>query len=470
MSAALQTVESTNRDLAVVPPISVPLAPLTVSKSEVPPAREVPTAVSADLLRGAPTLVRLFNLFLVAGVGLTVLWAAYASLDEVTIGQGRVVPATKIQLVQHLEGGIVEAINIQEGAIVEKGQPLVQIDATGAGSDLQERTEKLMGLEVHRARLKAEVDGSEPAFPAEVDKARPDLVAQERAHLAANRLQLTSALSGEDQKIEQRQQEIVENSAKIASLKDGLVPVEQEREITAQMVKQGVAPKLDLIRLDGRLSDLKGGLEAAVLAAPRLDSALAEARNARKQHEQQALSDTLKELSQTEVDIAALGQSIKGQADKVARMDVRAPMRGIVKRLLVGTIGQVVKPGADIVEIVPLDDTLLVEAKITPKDIAFVSAGQIATVKFTAYDYALYGTLKGKLERIGADAIVSEKGDSYYTVLVRTDKAYLEKDGKRLPIIPGMIAEVDLVTGNRTVLQYLMKPMTKMRFEALRER
>jgi membrane fusion protein, adhesin transport system len=445
-------------------------SPILAAPSQVAFARESPSAISADLLVGAPWLLRGFAVLIALSFAAFVTWAALTSLDEITVGQGRVIPAKKIQVVQNLEGGIVEAIAIEEGAIVEKGALLVRINATGFDSNLKETGEKVLGLELRRSRLLAEIHGGEPEFGVKNSAARPDLIASEHAQLVAKRLSLASKLAALDQRISQRDQEIRENDAKITSLAEGLALAEEEQALTAAMVTQGVAPRVELIRLNSRLSELRGGLEAAQLAAPRLVAALAEARSERAQEDASARAETLKDLGLIETELGALRQSMQGSADKVARTEVRSPARGIVKQLSVTTIGQVVKPGADIVEIVPLDDTLLIEAKITPRDIAFVRPGQEAVVKISAYDYAIYGTLGGTLERIGADAIVTEKGESYYLVKVRTDRAFLEKDGHKLPIIPGMIAEVDLLTGNRTIMQYLLKPMTRMRYEALRER
>jgi len=236
------------------------------------------------------------------------------------------------------------------------------------------------------------------------------------------------------------------------------------------LVSHGAAAKVDVMHLKAKISELSGSVEGSKLAVPRLRAAIAEAESERSQHSANFRAEALKELNQIDVEIATRAEGIKSEADKVARTDLRAPVRGLVQSLHVSTIGQVVKPGQDIVEIVPVDDTLLIEARVATRDVAFLKPDQEANVKISAYEYAMYGTLKGRLERISPDAVSTEKGESYYVILLRTDRAYLEKDGRHLPIIPGMAAEVDMLTGQHTVLQYLIRPFTRLRSEALRER
>lgn len=435
-----------------------------------PRAADAPSAVSADLMSGAPRLLILSNLCLASLVAAFVLWAAFARLEEVTVGHGRVIPAAKIQLVQSLEGGIVKSMHVREGQIVEKGELLLQIDPTAFGSTLSETAEKVAGLRHEKARLMAEAGNGDLEARAVEGEPRADLLAQQQSALEASRLELQSRLSTIEQRIGQRRQEVIETEARARSLERSLELARSELALTRPLVAEGAAAKVELIRLESRVAELEGDLEAAKLAVPRLEGAIAEAESELTQSKTAYRADALKRLSEVEVQLATLLQSLKGDADRVARTDMRSPVKGIVQRLHVTTERQVVKPGESIVEIVPLDGTLLVEAQIATRDIAFVRPGQDAVVKITAYDYGIYGSLKGKVERISADAILNDKGDSYYLIEVRTDRASLEKDGRSLPIIPGMVADVDLLTGERTVAQYLMKPLTRLRSESLRER
>lgn len=434
------------------------------------PQRDFPTAISADMMSGAGRLVHVTTGVLCAFATLFVVWASFAVIEEVTIGQGKVIPASKIQIVQNLEGGIVKHIAIREGDIVERGALLVQIDPTGLGSDLDEKREKIMGLTALYARLKSEADGAELIFPPEIVARRPDLVRQQLQHHESRRREIGGTLDVLDRQADQKRQEIAETRAKIRSVAASLALANEELQLTEPLVKQGAAARVDVLRLQTRIAELTGQFESFTLAIPRLEQAIAEARSQRQQKEMSFRSETLKDLNEVDVQRAGLTQSARGQADKVARTDVRAPGRGVIKTLNVTTVGQVLRPGQEIVEIVPLDDTLLVEARLAPKDVAFLRPGQDAVVKISAYDYTLYGSLAGRLERIGADAVTPEKGESFYVIGVRTDKAHLEKDGRILPIIPGMIAEVDILSGKKTIMQYLIKPITRMRHEALRER
>jgi adhesin transport system membrane fusion protein len=443
---------------------------LSPATTTAPRSIGTPSSVSAELLSGAPRLLHLSTLTLVALVAAFFVWAAFARLEQVTIGQGKVVPASKTQLVQSLEGGIVKAIHASEGMLVEKGDLLLQIDPTGFGSDLDQVREKLIGLGAKRARLLAEANGTALAFPPELQAAHPDITARQRAEYEARRAEHMHTLSAIDERALQRRQEVIENEAKAATLEQSLELARTELELTEPLVAKGAAAKVEVIRLKSRVAEIEGSLAAARLAIPRLKSAIAEAEMDRQQQATAFRTAALKDLNEIDIELAALGQAVKADADKVARTDLRAPARGIVQRLHVTTLGQVVKPGQDIVEIVPIDDTLLVEAKVATRDVAFLTPGQDAVVKITAYEFGIYGSLKGRLERISADAITTDKGDSYYSIEIRTDLAYLEKDGRRLPIIPGMVAEVDIVTGAKSVLHYLINPLTRLRAQAMRER
>jgi adhesin transport system membrane fusion protein len=421
-------------------------------------------------LSSAPFWMHASTAALALTVASSVAWAALARVDEVTRGDGRVIPASRIQQVQNLEGGIVRRIATREGAIVKEGDLLVQIDATGFGSSLEERREKLNGLRAVLARLQSSAEGRPLEMPEDILRNRPDLAREQVAMHENRRREIEAALAGLDLQVGQRRQEIEEVRARIANLKRGVEIAREERDLTGPLVERGAAARIELIRLDARLNELQGGLDGAELALPRLQQALSEAQNRRAEREMAVQAEMRSQLTETRVQIAALEQSIKGDSDRVDRTEVRAPVSGVVKTLHVSTIGQVVKPGVDIVEIVPSGDTLLIEARVRPQDIAHLRPGLDAVVRVTAYDYATYGVLRGKLEHIGADTVQTERGETFYAVRVRTDRATLTRDGNDFPIMPGMVANVDILTGSKTVLTYLLKPLTRLQSEALRER
>jgi membrane fusion protein, adhesin transport system len=424
----------------------------------------------ADTLANPSRMMRLMSLALAATVLCALAWAALAEVEEMTRGEGKVIPASRVQLVQNLEGGIVRRIATREGAMVRENDVILQIDSTGFGSSMEERREKMLGLQAVVARLTAQAEGKPLTFPDEVAQQRPQLV-HEQSQLYQHRVsEIAAALSGLDLQVAQRRQEIAEIKAKIANLARALEIAREEHALTEPLVQRGAAARIELIRLDARINETAGQLEGARLALPRIESALAESQSRRREKELNERAELRGQLSEARVQLASLEQTLKADIDRVDRTEVRAPVTGLVKTLHVTTLGQVVKPGMDIVEIIPTDDSLLIETRIRPQDIAFLRPELDAVVRLTAYDYTLYGSLKAKVEHIGADTVTNEKGETFYMVRARTDRATLEKDGRQLPIIPGMVANVDILTGKKTVLAYLARPLTRMRSEALRER
>ena len=430
----------------------------------------VPSAISADLLRPSDGKVSALLLGLVALVGAFVLWAALAVVDETTRGEGRVIPATKIQVVQNLEGGIVRELRVREGMRVKAGDVLLRIDPTRADSSLGETRERILGFRVLIQRLEAEVERRPLKISDELRRLAPALVKRQEQSYEARMGELKAALDTLSLQAQQKAQEIVELEAKVLSQKKALEIAQREIKILRPLYKQGAISHTDILAAERRLNEAEGLLDAAQLALPRIRAQKREMEERRAEKQAAHRSDVLKQLTDARVQIAALEEQNRGAADTVARTTVRAPASGIVKTVHVTTIGQIVKPGSDIVEIVPSNDTLLIEARIRPSDIAFLRPGQPATVKLTAYDFALYGGLDGRLEQIGADSISNERGETYYLIRVRTVSSRLRHGGADLPIIPGMVAQVDIKTGRKTVLAYLTKPLTRMRQDALRER
>jgi membrane fusion protein, adhesin transport system len=452
--------------------MNTPAVIAAAPEAVLPKARALglPSAVSADLIVPPSRLFAINVLALCALLVAFVVWAWFAVMNEFAIGQGRVIPARKVQVVQNLEGGIVRAIAVREGQHVRQGDVLLSIDPTGPGAQLGEAKEKIAGLSALMARLDAELKGTTPFFPADVAARRPDLIANELALFESRRREIESALSGLDLQIRQREQEVVETKSKITNLGNGLSIARRELSLIRPLLASGAASRIEGLRAESRVNETEGLLSAAELALPRIEAALAEAKDKRVEKSQTYRADALAKLSQADTEITGLNQAIRSNEDRIRRTDMKAPVNGVVKTVHVTTIGQVVQPGLSAVEIIPVDETLLVEAQVKPQDIAFLRPGLDAIVKLSAYDFTIYGGLTAKLEHIGADSITNDKGETYYMIKVRTDANALLHQGKELPIIPGMVADVEVKTGQKTVMQYLLKPVTRMRQQALRER
>lgn len=405
--------------------------------------------------------------FFVGGV----YWASQAEIDETTRGFGQIIPSSQIQIVQNLEGGIISEILVTAGQQVAADEVLMRLDATQFSSKYREDRAKYFGLLAVTERLKAELDGRRPQFNPELMRVAPQVVATEEALLASRQNELRSSISSFQEQATQRRQELAEIQSKMNQLQEGVALAAEELRIVKPLAEQGVTPKLELLKLQREIVELKGNLEMARQSIPRITSALNEVLAKTREAEAIFRSRALKELNDAQVNLNAIEETLKSGGDRVRRTEVRAPVSGTVKRILVNTVSGVVKPGMDLVEIVPLEDKLLVEAKIKPSDIAFLTPGQEAHVKITAYDYAIYGMLKGQLDHISADSIVDQEGNTYYLVRVRADSStLLGRKGEALPVISGMTAEIDVLTGKRTILEYLMKPLLRAKGRALTER
>jgi adhesin transport system membrane fusion protein len=377
------------------------------------------------------------------------IWAHFAVLDEVKRGNGRVVSSRQIQVVQSLEGGIVLDIAVQEGAIVKQGQVLMRIDDTKFSADLGEVRERRAANAARVARLEAEVQGRDkPVFSDELLRIAPQIVETERNVFAA--------------RVKKVSQDIDVLAQQETRLTDSLKLLNREVELTQNLYTQKVVPEIEMLRLQRQASEMRGQLAETQSRITNIKTAF------RSQAEE--------DLAKSRGDLAVLEETTKSAQDRVRRADLKSPVNGIINKLNVTTVGAVVQPGANLMDIVPLDDSLLVEGRIRPQDIAFIRPQQDAVVKITAYDSSVYGSLKGKVERISADTIADdkpergEKGETFYRVMVRTDKNYLGTAERPLPIIPGMVATVEVLTGEKSVLDYMIKPARMLRDEALRER
>jgi adhesin transport system membrane fusion protein len=397
-------------------------------------------------------------------------WAAVSNIDEVTRGEGKVIPSNRIQVIQNLEGGIVSEILVKEGDHVEKDQPLLRLDDIRFSSSYREAKSKYLALLAQAARLSAEANNTEITIPETVWKEDPDLAANEVALFNSRSSELVSNLSILDQQELQTRQELAELEAKKNKLARSYSLVNQELKMSAPLADEGAISEVEILRLKRSVNDLQGELEASKLAIPRLQSAHVEMVNKIKDLEISFRTKARGELNDIEAALSVTEESLRSQQDRVSRTLVRSPVRGTVKQVKVTTVGGVIQPGMDLMEIVPLEGSLLIEAHVRPADIAFLRPDQDAQVKLTAYDFAVYGGLPAKLEHISADTITDENGDSFYLIRVRTERSYIGTEDSPLKIIPGMTAVVDILTGEKTVLDYLLKPVLRARERALRER
>jgi adhesin transport system membrane fusion protein len=397
-----------------------------------------------------------------------IAWAALAHVEEVTRGDGRVISSRQLQVVQSLDGGVVTEILVREGQVVEAGQVLLKIDETRATSGVRESAAQGFALRARLARLRALAEGAPFQPPVVADDLQERRILLEERRLYESRLsELNTMLSINQQQLQQRQQELVEMRSRKSAAERTLDLGQQELAKTRPLLATGAVSEVEILRLDRDIGKSRGDSEQASAQIARVQAAIGEAQRKIQETELTFRNEARKELADVMGKLNALNEGAVALADKVEKAQVKSPLRGRVQRLLANTVGGVVQPGKDIVEIVPLDDALVLEAKVVPKDIAFIRPGQSATVKFTAYDFSIYGGLDAEVENISPDTIVDERGNAFYLVRVRTKQANLSE---KLPIIPGMTAEVDILTGNKTVLSYLLKPVLKVQAYALRER
>lgn len=427
--------------------------------------------VNKALIDDAPRIVRLTIWAVIAFFTFLVLWAHFAVIDEVTKGEGKAIPSSKIQKIQNLEGGIVAQIYVHEGEIVDAGAPLIRLDDTRFKSNVGETDADRVAAELRVERLSAEVDGRPLNFTDDVRQRAPKQTADEESLYQSRRQQLGDEIGGLQQQLVQRQQELREYQSKQEQYRSSLGLLRQEIGMSEPLVAQGAVSPVEMLRLKRSEVETRGQMDSTGLAIPRAQAAINEVQRKVDETRGKFRSDALTQLNEARTNLNKAQATSKGLEDRVSRTMVTSPVRGIIKQLLVNTVGGVIQPGSDLVEVVPLDDTLLVEARIRPQDIAFLHPGQEAIVKFSAYDYTIYGGLKAKLEQIGADTIQDEdKKNTYYVITLRTDRSHLGTDEKPLLIIPGMVASVDIITGKKSVLSYLLKPIIRARAEALHER
>jgi adhesin transport system membrane fusion protein len=375
-----------------------------------------------------------------------------------------------LQVIQNLEGGIVSEILIQEGQLVEKGQVLLRIDDTRFSSSFKENKVREIELTAKAVRLRAESIGGDFVVPNDFPFGFDSLIQQEKSLFNARSRELKANVAVFSEQLQQKKQELIQAKSKRSQLASSYSLLRQERDLTAPLVRDGVVSEVEYLRLKRQVVDLSGELNNIRLSLPRIESSLDETRGMLQEVKLKFQSMARGELNETLSETARLREALTGMQDKLSRTEVTSPVKGTIKELLINTVNGVVQPGDEILNIIPWEDTLLVEAKLLPSHIAKVLKGQPAVIKVSAYDFSIYGGVDAIVSTVSPSTVLNEKGEPFYIVRLTTAKPYIEKDNKRLPLIAGMTVSVDILTGKKTVMDYLLKPILKARQSALTER
>jgi adhesin transport system membrane fusion protein len=400
-----------------------------------------------------------------------VLWASFATLDETARGEGQIIPTSEIQVIQNLEGGIVDQFFVTEGATVKKDQPIMRLRDVGANSEFGSNQARYLGLMAAIIRLQAEVEGKPTVeFTEDIKKGAPKSVVEELAAFRANQDKIGNQVRVLQEQLSQRKQEVSELTTRLRDLESVIRLSREEKSMIEPLVARGSAPKIELVQLERGIREKQTELNGVREAIPRANAAISEAQARITEMKTTRTAEAQAELAAKTAEMSAVKEMLGALEDRKDRTEIRSPVNGTIKDFKINTVGGVVKPGDPIVEIVPIDEQLLVEAKIRPSDIARLRPNMPAMVKITAYDFTIYGGLKGDVADISADTIKNEKGESFYRVKIRTFESSLKRKGETLPIIPGMIATVDIQTGHKTVMEYLLKPFVKTMQNSMNEK
>jgi len=403
---------------------------------------------------------RLIIVTVAVGFALFLLWAMLAQVDEVTAGQGKVIPSSKVQLIQAAEPATISELLVRSGQRVARGQLLARLDDTQSTSALGQIESETRSLTERAARLAGEGSGTTAAIGAD-----------EAALSAVRRQALGSRVAALRSSAEQRRREVAEANATIASLQGSLVLASKQVSMLEPLAAKNIVPQTELMTARREVIDLQGRIAAAREQAGRASAAVNEALSQASEAQFSFRQEALNERSQINQKIAVNEESLRGARGRVNKAELRSPVDGVVNDVQVTTIGGFVQAGEKIMEVVPMGDKLLVETRVTPKDIAFIKVGDKALVKVTAYDFSTYGGLDGRVVQVSADSIYDEATrEAYFNVIVETTRAYLDAGGRRLPITPGMMTDTQIITGQKSVLSYLLKPLSRAQSEALRER
>lgn len=415
-----------------------------------------------------PAILMFFSVMVL--VVLAFVWAAFSEVEQITHGEGQVVPSQEIQVLQSLEGGILSELLVQEGERVKKDQVLMRINDVQFATKEKGTEAKFLSLQARKARLEAEAGGTDFVMPADIAEKYPQIAASEQQLHASRQRELVNSYKILDDRIAKAQADLAEVGAQVNRLSENRRMLSKELEMTREMVAQRAAPKMEQMRLERELSDAAGQLNAQAERRKSLEAELQVAKTERASQKDTFRSNALKELSDVETEIAGLRQELQSIGDRVSRTELRAPVDGIVNSITVKTIGGVIEPAQKLAEIVPVADALKIIARVRPEDVAFLKSGQDVKVKITAYDSQKYGRLPGKLVRVGANSVTDKEGNIFFDIEVRTDKNHMGSAEHPLPITPGMVAQTEVIVGRRTILEYFMKPLLKARDQAFTER
>ena len=427
-------------------------------------------SLSAAIAEQTPKRMKWALYFWIVAVTLFILWASFTQIDEITRGSGKVVPSGENQIVQNLEGGIVKDILVKVGDIVEEGQPLIKIDNIKSMTQRDSTHIKELELKAKMTRLRAESEGKQFSVDYEFEKKIPELVHNERSLFLSRQKQINAKIrSLEDQK-RQKEYSLKETTQKMIHLKRSRVLINKEVKMMKPMIAQGVKSKVAFMKLQREQSTIQEEYSSAKNSIPRIKASISEVKNNIEEAKEEFKNQAKKELNEVTAEVMRVRKSAEALGDQVDRTMVRSPSRGIIQKLFLHTVGGVVKPGEDLVEIVPTDDSLWLEVKIKPSDIAFVYPAQKTIVKVSAYDFAIYGSLNGEVVHISADTTEDKKENAFYTIHIKTDKTYLGTKEKPLKIIPGMMVNVDILTGKKSVMDYILKPILKAKQYTFTER
>ena len=427
-------------------------------------------SLSAAVVHRSPRYLNFIVLLITLFVLAAVIWMNWAEIDVVIRGNGKVTPASQVQLVQSLEGGVVTEILVREGQVVDANQSLIKISDVAFSSSFEENRLTYLELLARSSRLNAEAFDVDYAVNDEVNTDAPRLNQSERSLYDSNLQQLTETLSILDEQINQQQSSLEEAQSKERQVKRSLELMKKEIKIKLPLKDRGIISEVEFLQLQQREAELDGELEGVQISIPRLRSVIEEARFKRQKEQLDFRNTAKKELNEVNAEIDRIRETQTALKDRVKRTTLRSPVRGIVKRLYANSIGGVVSPGNNVVEIVPQGGSLLIEIEIKPADIASVNIGQLTRLKFTAYDFALHGSLEGEVSFVSADTITNEDGESFFVVRIKPSKDYLGHEAKPLPIKVGMTVEADIVTSKKTILEFLMEPVHRGLDKALRER
>ncbi len=431
---------------------------------------EFMNSLSGAMLAGSSSGLNVLLYVICLVMVTSITWSYFAELDERTRGIGRTIPSRQIQVVQNLEGGIVKEIHVVEGQFVKQGEMLLTIDDTGIGSSYDESASKINELMAKSSRLRAESGITASLIAFEGDAKIADLMKNEQRLYASHLRQHENQKSVLQQQLRQRKTELQDAQQDLKSFKMSQNMINREIALSRPLRQKNLISELEFLQLQQRDLEKKQEVNRTIKIIEKLNFQIIEAEEKIRELDESRHATAMEELNSVIAEIDRLAFMQVAIEDRVTRTNVRSPVDGTVKQLLINTVGGVLKPGMDILEIVPADKSVLVETKIRPSDIAFIYPGQKAILKFTAYDFAIYGGMEGEVTLISADTITDEKGEEFYLVRVKSKESYLGSEDNKKNIIIGMTAQVDIITGKKTVMQYIMKPILRAKNNALRER